>query len=60
MRNQRILQKPFPKGIYEAYLRLERNEEAIEYFVENDMLDEAEEYIRKKPGCEVPPELIRH
>ena len=53
------MQNPFPKGIYEAYLRLERNEEAIEYFVENDMLDEAEEYIRKKPGCEVPPELIR-
>jgi tetratricopeptide (TPR) repeat protein len=49
----------FPKGIYEAYLNLERDGEAIEYFVENDMLDEAEEYIREKPGCDVSPELIR-
>jgi len=49
----------YPEGVYNAYLRLERDEEAIEYLMENDMLEEAEEYVLEKPDCKVSPELIR-
>ncbi len=49
----------FPEGIYEAYLKLDRDDEALGYFLENDMFNEVEDYIEEKPSIEVSPEFLR-
>ena len=50
----------FPEGILDAYLRLDRDEEAIKYFLENAMFDEAQNFVKEKPVLVISPDLIRY
>jgi len=45
-------------GIYDAYSKLDRHEEALRYFMENDLLNEAEGYLDEKKCIEMSPALL--
>ena len=49
----------FPEKIRETYLKLDRDDEAVRYFIDNDLPDDAEAYIDRKDGLAVSPDLIR-
>ncbi|MFW6138137.1 MAG: UvrD-helicase domain-containing protein [Spirochaetota bacterium] len=49
----------YEEGILEAYTNLDRDREALEYFFEHEMLEEAEIYVSDKNNINITPGLVR-
>ncbi|MFW6181056.1 MAG: hypothetical protein ACOC8N_04845, partial [Spirochaetota bacterium] len=47
------------EGVYRAYLRLDRDEEALSYLVSHGLIEEAEEFMREKQDLDVTPGVVQ-
>ena len=50
----------YPSGIYDVYLAMDRDGEALEYFLKNEMSDFANEYIANKSSLHLSSMSFRH